>query len=132
MWWIPAAFAGNDLSVTSIGADAVRSEAIGDQDLDLLLGQRLRWQLSPASRVLLDGRFAIDPNAATTWEESRLRELGVAVETERVTVLAGRHPVLFAGPRLTDGVQALARRLRVFALEVFFLGTAIVRSSRDQ
>ncbi|MEQ1501858.1 MAG: hypothetical protein ABMB14_06490 [Myxococcota bacterium] len=105
--WVHAAYAGDDLSVTSVGADAVRSASIDDQSIDLLLGQRLRWGLTDDVRALVDGRFAIDPFATTTFEESRLRELGVEYDSERLTMLIGRHPVQFGGPRLVDGIQAL-------------------------
>lgn len=96
-----------DLFVSSLGTELVRADAIGASDVDLLFGQRARWNLTPATRLLADVRFAYDPNAITRFEESRARELGASFETAHLTVLAGRHPVAYGGPRLLDGMQVL-------------------------
>ncbi|MEQ1565096.1 MAG: hypothetical protein ABMA64_05620 [Myxococcota bacterium] len=97
-----------DLSVTSLGGDFVRAETIDRQDANLLLGQRLRWALSPSARLLVDGRFSVDPDAPVFWEDSRVRELGVGFTSDSGTLLVGRHALVNGGPRLVDGAQAVA------------------------
>jgi hypothetical protein len=109
MWlWLVATALGSDLSVTQVGGQGVHAQTIGAQSMDLLVGQRLRWEVADHTRTLLDARLLVDPTAALGWEESRLREAGLAHETERLTLLVGRHPVMSAPRRLTDGVQVAA------------------------
>lgn len=103
----PLAWAGDDVLVTSLGAGGVRAEALDAGDLDLLLGQRVRYEAAEGATVHLDGRFTLDPDGATSWEESRVRALGVAFERPALTVLAGRAGLAHGGPRLVDGVQVL-------------------------
>lgn len=104
----PSQSSPSDLSVTSVGADALAAPSIGETDVNLLLAQRLRWTFAKDTRALVDGRFAVDPGAAVVWEDSRVRELGVAYGSPRLLVLAGRNPLVNGGPRLVDGAQGVA------------------------
>lgn len=107
LWSLAALGAPSDLAVTSLGLQGARAEALGTNDPDLLLGQRWRWGLAEGLTFLGDGRFTLDPSGQTTWEQSRVRSLGLALEGP-TTALAGRHPIRHGGPRLLDGLQLLA------------------------
>ncbi|MEZ4237551.1 MAG: hypothetical protein R3F59_15675 [Myxococcota bacterium] len=110
MWWLAlAAHAGSDVAVTSVGAQGFRAEAIGAQSADILLGQRVRWGVGDHGQALVDGRFLVSPGAELPFDESRVRQLGYALEVPSLELLVGRHPVVAGGRRLVDGVQAVAR-----------------------
>lgn len=98
----------SDISVTSVGAQSVQATSVGRFDPDLLLGQRLRWRLgnTPVT-ALANARFTIDPDGATTFEQSRVRTLGVAYSTPGLEVQVGRHALAYGGARLLDGVQVI-------------------------
>lgn len=104
----PGEYRPPDLAVTSVGADVVSAQSIDAQDANFMLGQRVRWTVAGSWRVLLDGRFIIDPAAEVTFEDSRLRELGLTGDTGPVSWWFGRQAVQRGGPRLVDGVQGLA------------------------
>lgn len=113
----------SDVSITSVGMQAVTSASVGpdngaeNADLDMMVGQRLRWTLGEGgltSRALVDARFTIDPQAgfnndAQNFEVHNVRQLGVELHNSSVTFDVGRHPVFRGGPRLVDGIQALVR-----------------------
>ena len=107
LWSLVALGAPSDLSVTSLGLQGARAESLGGNDPDLLLGQRWRWGMADDLTFLGDGRFTIDTDSETTWEQSRVRTLGIALEGQ-TTLLAGRHSIRHGGPRLLDGLQVLA------------------------
>lgn len=117
-----------DVSVTSVGLQtwtdtAIRgNEALTPTDMDVVVGERMRWtlagdRLEPGTDVvaLVDGRFTIDPQptpvatglAANRFEWSQVRQAGIEIATDQWTIDLGRHPVYRGGPRLVDGVQAL-------------------------
>lgn len=102
-----------DFAVTSVGADGIYAASIGVGDVNLALGQRVRWTIVPDVRALVDGRFVVDPVAEVSFEDSRVRELGVAGDTGPVTWRVGRMGVLYGGPRLVDGAQALVHPGRI-------------------
>ena len=98
---------GSDRAVTTLGVQQIRTEAIDQDDVDLLVGQRVRWGLADQVTLLADGRFTVDPNGATSFEQSRVRSLGVVYEGAGASILAGRHALRHGGPRLVDGAQLL-------------------------
>jgi len=100
-----AAASATDLAVTSIGSQFALSGAINKADPDLLFGQRLRWGLSDTATLDLNARFTYDPNAETSFEQSRVRSLGVTIDTKAYTLRAGRHALRHGGARLLDGAQ---------------------------
>ncbi len=127
--WGSAALAqtvpASDVSITSVGMQTVTSASVGpdngaeNADFDMLIAQRLRWTLGESAggtttRALADARFTFDPSAgfngdAQNFEITNLRQLGVEVNGSAFTLDVGRHPVFRGGPRLVDGIQALAR-----------------------
>lgn len=100
-----ASASAQDVSVTTLGTQLVRAESINQSDPDLLFGQRLRWWLGGATTLNVDGRFTFDPNGATSFEQSRVRSLGVTVDTPAYTLRLGRHALLHGGARIVDGAQ---------------------------
>lgn len=103
----------SDLAVTSLGTSVVAVPTLGAADLDLLLGQRLRWGIGKVAdgynRVWLDSRFTIDPLRDVTLERTRVTRAGVELRRGKLTTDLGRSPVRYGGPRLVDGIQALVR-----------------------
>jgi hypothetical protein len=103
-----------EYSVTTVGAKGVLSVATGgDYDLDLLLSERLSWRVFEASQgdsvALLNARFTIDPGAGLSLERSQVTSFGTTTSLGDWVVYAGRHGVVFGGPRLVDGAQAIYR-----------------------
>jgi len=115
--WFAAIALGSDLSVTTVGVQAMRADALDAQDTDLLLGQRVRWGLADHLQALVDVRLTLDPDGATTWEQSRVRTLGVRYD-HGALLLVGRHALQHGGPRLLDGAQLLVHPASIEALEV--------------
>jgi len=110
MWWWLAVAAwaqGADQLRTTLGVAGVHAASIGQTDVNLLLAERARWSLGEPTRLWLDAAFTIDPDAATTFERSRVRALGVTVQASSVRLWIGRSLVQHGGPRLVDGVQAV-------------------------
>jgi len=113
--WAAAARAGSGeapamVSTTMVGMQSAWSPSVTAGNLDLLLAERLRWDLAEPGapmgvRVLADGRFRIDPWRTPTLERNLVRTLGVELSTSEWTLDLGRHPVYQGGPRLVDGVQ---------------------------
>lgn len=109
-----------DVSVSSLGVQTWTDSAIRGvaptTDMDLLVGERLRWTLAgdvnaPGTDVLalVDARFTVDPSSqgAPPLEWSAVRQAGAQILTQRWTIDLGRAMVYRGGPRLVDGVQAL-------------------------
>lgn len=99
----------SDVSITTIGASATYAPAVAQGEIDLLLGQRLRWRLSEGARALVDARFTLDPLGEDLLRWTQVRQLGVSLTTGPWTVDLGRHPVRYGGPRLVDGAQAIVK-----------------------
>lgn len=98
----------SDLAVHTIGTQGVYGTAVGKGDLDILIGEKLRWSLSDGVRLWADARFLVDPATdGATFERYRVRRLGASLHLGKTTVLIGRHPVDMGGPRIVDGVQVL-------------------------
>ncbi len=111
-----------DLAVHTAGFQGHYSGATARGDLDLLLGERLRWTLGEGVRLWIDTRFLVDPSGPSTLERYRVRRLGVELTRGTTTVRLGRHPVQGGGPRLVDGLQVTHR---IDAWEIgFWLGAA--------
>lgn len=129
--WAPWALAqtvpSSDLSITSLGFQGFTTTSVGPDngapaaDVDLLLGERLRWTLGSGdganpltSRLLADARFTVDPSPGfegdgQALEVHNVRQLGLELTSDDLTFDLGRHPVFRGGPRLVDGIQALYR-----------------------
>jgi len=112
----------SDLSITSLGFQGFTTTSVDRDngapgaDVDFLIGQRLRWRLGDPTgfdaRALVDARFTYDPQPGLQGEAQALevhivRQLGVEIHSDRLTLDIGRHPVFRGGPRLVDGLQAL-------------------------
>ncbi|MBW2257715.1 MAG: hypothetical protein JRI25_24380 [Deltaproteobacteria bacterium] len=98
------------VSLSTVGVQSAWSPSVASGDLDLLLAERLRWDLAEVGapmgvRLLLDARFRIDPWRKPTLERHRVGALGLELSTSEWTLDLGRHPVYRGGPRLVDGVQ---------------------------
>ncbi|MCB9677091.1 MAG: hypothetical protein H6737_18385 [Alphaproteobacteria bacterium] len=118
----------SNVSVTSVGAQFWQSAAVGKQDIDVLLEQRLRWTLmqneNMAIRLRADGRFTLDvdnddprpPIEPVFFERNRVKQLGASIITNGWTLDIGRARVHKGGPRLVDGVQFLARPSTTFEI----------------
>ncbi len=117
----------SDLSITSFGFQGFTTSSVGRDngapgaDIDFLLGQRLRWTIGEVGttdvRALADARFTYDPQPGLQGEAQPLevhivRQLGVEINGDRLTLDIGRHPVFRGGPRLVDGLQALVHASR--------------------
>jgi hypothetical protein len=109
---LAAAWAGPELrdsSTTTLGVSGAWSASAGKGDLDVWLGQRLRWGLGEVgplrTTLLVDGRLRFDAVGGPPIERAQVRALGVRVETDRVTIDVGRTPIFGGGPRLIDGLQ---------------------------
>ncbi len=116
----------SDQVVTSIGAQAALAPAIDQGDVDLLLGERVRWRLAelPSGSVtaLLDARLTLDPQGTEDpWEQNRLRSAEARILSGPWTFDLGRSAVWRGGPRLVDGLQA---RVKAGHLEVGAWGGA--------
>jgi hypothetical protein len=109
-----------DVSVSSLGVqtwtDSALREVGNATDVDVLLGQRLRWTLSgdqtrPGTDAvaLIDANFLLDPGPEGTpvLEWNQVRQLAIEVEADKYTLDLGRTLVYRGGPRLVDGIQAL-------------------------
>lgn len=108
-WLAAGATEPSDISVTSVGVQSVQSNALGAADPDLLLGQRLRWRIGEGPwSAHANARFTIDPDGPTTFEQSRVRSLGVVYGTGALELQLGRHALRYGGARLLDGVQVMA------------------------
>ncbi len=105
----------SDVSISSVGMQSWTASALEESDVDLVIGERMRWTLSDradatrASRLLADARFTVDPGGGPTFEWSQVRQVEVQLDGPKVTLDLGRSPVLRGGPRLVDGVQALVK-----------------------
>jgi hypothetical protein len=105
------AWAQSDRSVSSVGVDGIWDAGAVAGDVDLFLGQRLRWTLQEGvstDRLLVDASVTYDPVSAAPLERLNLVALGLERTSESLVVDIGRHPVKWGGPRLVDGVQAIA------------------------
>lgn len=111
MWWLAALAWGQTADVvrSSAGVQATHSASLGQTDVDVLLGEKVRWRTSPGGRLWIDGAFTIDTDGATTFERSRVRHLGMELHREALRVWVGRHPVAFGGPRIVDGLQVIGQ-----------------------
>lgn len=105
--------ASTDEAVTSVGTTGVWTGSLAQADVDFVFSERARWKLGDAGgltwRARLDGRWTVDPAGENTWEQSRLRVLGLLGRGGNWTVELGRSAVAYGGPRLVDGVQARYR-----------------------
>ena len=127
-WALAQTVPSSDLSITSFGFQGLTASSVGPDnlapgaDVDLLLGQRLRWTLGTGgdgpnpvtTRALADARFTVDPSPGyegdgQAFETHNVRQLGFEFTNDKVTFDLGRHPVFRGGPRLVDGIQALYR-----------------------
>lgn len=101
----------SDLAVTSVGAAVVAVPTLGQADVDLLFGQRLRWGVGEVTdgynRLWFDGALTVDLLREVTWERTRLTRAGVELRRGPVLLDLGRAPVRYGGPRLVDGAQVL-------------------------
>lgn len=109
-----AAWAANtDEAVTSVGSTSTWTGSLARADVDFVFSERARWKLGDAAgltwRARVDGRWTVDPKGPNTWEQSRLRVLGLLGRSGDWTVEVGRSAVAYGGPRLVDGVQARYR-----------------------
>ena len=109
---VSAAWAQSDRSVSSVGVDGIWDAGAVAGDVDLFVGQRLRWTLregETTDRLLVDGSVTYDPvSAGAPLERLNLVALGVERADDSVVVDVGRHPVAWGGPRLVDGAQVIA------------------------
>ncbi len=117
-----------NVSATSVGVQFWQSSVLADvngptEDVDILLGQRLRWTLAQndklAVRARADGRFTLGPGDEAFFERNRVTQLGVSVLTPSFTLDIGRHRVVRGGPRLVDGVQFVAHPSSMFDIGVW-------------
>jgi hypothetical protein len=117
-----------NVSATSVGAQFWHSPVLADvggptEDVDILLGQRLRWTLAQNDRLAIraraDARFTLGPGDEAFFERNRVTQLGVSVLTPGFTLDIGRHRVVRGGPRLVDGVQFIAHPSKVFDIGVW-------------
>ncbi len=100
--------AQSDWANTSVGTQVLWSAASGSTDADLLVAERLDWGLSRRTRALVDSRLTLDLSGRPVPEYTRVRQLGLLHRHPAATLTLGRHPVPHGGPRLVDGVSALA------------------------
>ncbi len=108
---VSTSWAQSDRSVSSIGVDGIWDAGATQGDVDLFVGQRLRWTLregATTDRFLLDGSVTYDPVSAAPLERLNLVALGLERASEALVVDVGRHPVAWGGPRLVDGAQVIA------------------------
>ena len=109
---VSTAWAQSDRSVSAVGVDGIWDAAATQGDVDLFVGQRLRWTLREGvttDRLLLDGSVTYDPVSPAPLERLNLVALGLERASESLVVDVGRHPVAWGGPRLVDGAQVIAR-----------------------
>jgi len=83
---------------------------------EILLSERFRARIRTERgliEVVANGRTGLQMG---TWtpNRTRIRELGVRIDLDRVHLEIGRHAVIGGGWRLVDGVQALARPWKAF------------------
>jgi hypothetical protein len=97
----------SDLAVHTMGVQGGLASSVGAGDLDLLIGERLRWSVSDAMQVHVDVRFLVDPSGQPTFERYRVRRLGLTWTRGITSLSVGRHPVVGGGPRLVDGLQVM-------------------------
>jgi hypothetical protein len=110
---VGAALAGpSDEALTYVGGQGAWTQSLAAGDADLLVGERARWGLADFGEAralaLADLRVTFDPDAEARWDQSRLRALGVRIESPAFAVDVGRSAIWQGGPRLVDGVQARA------------------------
>ncbi len=106
------AWAQGDRAMSSVGVDALWDAGAREGDVDLFVGERLRWTLQDGvstDRLLLDGSLTYDPVAALPLERLHVVAFGLERATDAIIVDVGRHPVQWGGPRLVDGAQVIAR-----------------------
>jgi hypothetical protein len=108
---VSAAWAQSDRSVSSVGVDGIWDAGATQGDVDLYVGERLRWTLregESTDRLLIDGSVTYDPVSAAPLERLHLVALGLERASDSLVVDVGRHPVAWGGPRLVDGAQVIA------------------------
>jgi hypothetical protein len=109
---VSAAWAQSDRSVSSVGVDGIWDAGATQGDVDLFVGERLRWTLregASTDRLLVDASVTYDPVSPAPLERLNLVALGLERANESLVVDIGRHPVAWGGPRLVDGAQVIAR-----------------------
>lgn len=120
----------SNVSATTVGAQYWQSSAVKDiegikaNDLDLLVGQRLRWTLIGKEnfhlRARADARFVLGVDGDEAFfQRNRVRTLGLSFLTRKWTLDVGRHPVHKGGPRLVDGLQFVYHVSKKFELGVW-------------
>jgi len=109
---VSAAWAQSDRSVSSVGVDGIWDAGATQGDVDLFVGQRLRWTFregaTSTDQLLVDGSVTYDPVSLAPLERFHLVALGIERASESLVVDVGRHPVAWGGPRLVDGAQVIA------------------------
>lgn len=100
-----------DRGVSYLGFITDHSISTGMNDMDFLLGQKLRWHVfkenSFRSQLLLNARLIFDPQGEIQWERNRIRSLGIKFSNSKWTFDIGRHNVYYGGPRIVDGAQVV-------------------------
>ena len=108
---VSRAWAQSDRSMSSVGVDGMWDAGAVEGDVDLFVGQRLRWTFhegATTDRLLADVSVTYDPVSAAPLERLNLVALGLERASESLVVDVGRHPVAWGGPRLVDGAQVIA------------------------
>lgn len=108
---VSAAWAQSDRSVSSVGVDGIWDAGATQGDVDLFVGERLRWTLregATTDRLLIDGDVTYDPVSGYPLERLHVVALGIERASESLAIDVGRHPVAWGGPRLVDGAQVIA------------------------
>lgn len=110
---LPASASAGDVRVTNrLGVGLILDlPHHGGPGGELLLSERFRARIRTGGaliEVVANGRTGLQMGA-WTLNRTRIQELGVRIDTERLHLEIGRHPVIDGGWRLVDGVQALVR-----------------------
>ena len=107
LWLVAAAHAEPDRAISTVGASGLYSNAIGEVEADVLVGERIDWGLGGDWRLGFDGRVTLGVLDDPVLQWLRLSEANVERRTGGVALTIGRSPVTFGGPRLVDGIQVV-------------------------
>jgi hypothetical protein len=109
MFWLVAdAHAEPDRAISTVGASALYSNALGEVEADVLVGERIDWRLEGDWRFGFDGRVTLGVLDDPVLQWLRLSAANVERRHGDVVLTIGRSPVTHGGPRLVDGIQVVA------------------------